>query len=241
MKKKDYSIHWSNFVMGKQFVENDAKKIYLSLSILNTNHFSQCKSEEWLLLLTACYDIQGRITCANVLSDLYAMGVVHCDNMLTLLGVPKDCNEKERDVVVSLFLNGFKVNTSYSFIFIAVILFQVMKRCQQKSSHSCCTKICLKYIWISNHMDQKQHLSSRNSAIFFLFSCYGEQWVWSAKLYRIQQLKLKQRLEADKRSDARGYYSAVLGPVFVARTRWQLLMEQYQEMYLFSPRSHFDL
>ena len=28
---------------------------------------------------------QGRIACANVLSDLYAMGVVDCHNMLMLL------------------------------------------------------------------------------------------------------------------------------------------------------------
>lgn len=30
---------------------------------------------------------QGRIACANVLSDLYAMGVTECDNMLMLLSV----------------------------------------------------------------------------------------------------------------------------------------------------------
>ena len=31
--------------------------------------------------------MQGRIACANVLSDLYAFGVVNCDNMLMLLGM----------------------------------------------------------------------------------------------------------------------------------------------------------
>ena len=30
--------------------------------------------------------MQGKIACANVLSDLYAMGVADCDNMLMLLG-----------------------------------------------------------------------------------------------------------------------------------------------------------
>lgn len=52
--------------------------------------------------------LMGRITCANVLSDLYAMGVADCDNMLILLGIPKDISDKERDVVVTNFLNGFK-------------------------------------------------------------------------------------------------------------------------------------
>uniref|UniRef100_A0A1I7TE17 Selenide, water dikinase n=1 Tax=Caenorhabditis tropicalis TaxID=1561998 RepID=A0A1I7TE17_9PELO len=52
--------------------------------------------------------IMGRITCANVLSDLYAMGVSECDNMLMLLGVSVDLNEVQRDIIVRLFIQGFK-------------------------------------------------------------------------------------------------------------------------------------
>lgn len=52
--------------------------------------------------------IMGRITCANVLSDLYAMGVSDCDNMLMLLGVCTEFTETERDVVVKEFIKGFK-------------------------------------------------------------------------------------------------------------------------------------
>uniref|UniRef100_A0A8L8KGX1 Selenide, water dikinase n=1 Tax=Heligmosomoides polygyrus TaxID=6339 RepID=A0A8L8KGX1_HELPZ len=52
--------------------------------------------------------LMGRVTCANVLSDLYAMGIVDCDNMLMLLGVAVDLNAKERDIIVSLFIKGFK-------------------------------------------------------------------------------------------------------------------------------------
>lgn len=52
--------------------------------------------------------IMGRITCANVLSDLYAMGVSECDNMLMLLGVAVDLKETERDIIVRLFIQGFK-------------------------------------------------------------------------------------------------------------------------------------
>lgn len=39
---------------------------------------------------------QGRIACANVLSDLYAMGITECDNMLMLLSVSQKMNEKVR-------------------------------------------------------------------------------------------------------------------------------------------------
>ena len=53
---------------------------------------------------------QGKIACANVLSDLYAMGVTDCDNMLMLLGVSTKMSEKERDVVVPMMMRGFKVS-----------------------------------------------------------------------------------------------------------------------------------
>ena len=52
--------------------------------------------------------LQGRIACANVLSDLYAMGVVSCHNMLMLLAVSKEFTEKERDVVIPLMMRGFQ-------------------------------------------------------------------------------------------------------------------------------------
>jgi len=52
--------------------------------------------------------MQGRIACANVLSDLYAMGVVNCHNMLMLLAVSKEFTDQERDVVVPLMMKGFQ-------------------------------------------------------------------------------------------------------------------------------------
>jgi len=52
--------------------------------------------------------MQGRIACANVLSDLYAMGVVDCHNMLMLLGVSKEMTVAERDVVIPLMMQGFQ-------------------------------------------------------------------------------------------------------------------------------------
>lgn len=51
--------------------------------------------------------IQGRIACANVLSDLYATGVTSCDNMLMLLGISIDLSAIERQVVTKLVIEGF--------------------------------------------------------------------------------------------------------------------------------------
>ena len=54
--------------------------------------------------------LQGQITCANVLSDMFAMGVTEIDNMLMLLGVPKAFSDKERDAIMPLIMRGFRVS-----------------------------------------------------------------------------------------------------------------------------------
>ncbi|TPX35702.1 selenide, water dikinase [Synchytrium microbalum] len=51
--------------------------------------------------------IQGRITCANVLSDLYAMGVSDCDNMLMYLGIARKMSPELKETVTKLFMRGF--------------------------------------------------------------------------------------------------------------------------------------
>jgi len=51
--------------------------------------------------------MQGKIACANVLSDLYAMGVSDCDNMLMLLGVSSEMTLKEREISTNLIIKGF--------------------------------------------------------------------------------------------------------------------------------------
>uniref|UniRef100_A0AAV1U7V6 Selenide, water dikinase n=1 Tax=Peronospora matthiolae TaxID=2874970 RepID=A0AAV1U7V6_9STRA len=51
--------------------------------------------------------VQGQIACANVLSDVYAMGVTDVDTMLMILGVCRDMTEKQRDVVTTEMIRGF--------------------------------------------------------------------------------------------------------------------------------------
>lgn len=51
--------------------------------------------------------VQGKIACANVLSDIYAMGVTEVDTMLMILGVCRDMSEKQRDVVTTQMIRGF--------------------------------------------------------------------------------------------------------------------------------------
>jgi len=54
-----------------------------------------------------CY--QGKIASSTVLSNLYAMGVTECDNMLMHVGVSQKMSDKERDAVLPLLATGFKV------------------------------------------------------------------------------------------------------------------------------------
>ena len=43
------------------------------------------------------------------MSDVYAMGAVEVDNMLMLLSTSNKMTEKERDTIMPLILQGFKV------------------------------------------------------------------------------------------------------------------------------------
>ncbi|XP_064415299.1 selenide, water dikinase 3 isoform X1 [Latimeria chalumnae] len=52
--------------------------------------------------------MMGRIACANVLSDLYAMGITECDNMLMLLSVSQKMSEQEREIIMPLMIRGFR-------------------------------------------------------------------------------------------------------------------------------------
>ncbi|KXS22305.1 selenide water dikinase [Gonapodya prolifera JEL478] len=53
---------------------------------------------------------QGRISAANVLSDLYAMGVPDVDNVLMLLGICRDPRmlRSDRDAAARLMMEGFR-------------------------------------------------------------------------------------------------------------------------------------
>ncbi|VDP13627.1 unnamed protein product [Soboliphyme baturini] len=52
--------------------------------------------------------IMGKIACANTLSDLYAVGVTKCDNMLMLLSISRKLSDLESNVIIPLMLRGFR-------------------------------------------------------------------------------------------------------------------------------------
>lgn len=50
---------------------------------------------------------QGKIACANVLSDLYSMGIEHCDTMLMLLAVSTEMPAELRLKSTEWMMKGF--------------------------------------------------------------------------------------------------------------------------------------
>ena len=64
-------------------------------------------------VLYPCIDdpyLLGRISCATVLSSMYAIGVPEIDNMLMKLSVSNQLSEKERDVVVPQMIKVYLQN-----------------------------------------------------------------------------------------------------------------------------------
>eukprot|EP00760_Papus_ankaliazontas_P038656 PhM_4_TR9230/c0_g1_i1/m.72481/K01008/selD, SEPHS; selenide, water dikinase len=51
--------------------------------------------------------LQGCIGCANVLSDMYSMGITRIDTMLMLLAASSDMPENSRYIVTELLMKGF--------------------------------------------------------------------------------------------------------------------------------------
>lgn len=68
--------------------------------------------------------VMGKVACANVLSDLYAMAVTDCDNVLMLLAVSQKMSEKERDTVVPILMRGFRVRNIPSLQFVNILCVQ---------------------------------------------------------------------------------------------------------------------
>jgi len=54
--------------------------------------------------------MMGKITCANVVSDVYATGATVIDNLTIILSVCDKISEQERDVILPLIIKGFCEN-----------------------------------------------------------------------------------------------------------------------------------
>jgi len=51
--------------------------------------------------------MQGKIGCANVLSDMYSFGVVNIDNVLMILAASTEMSKTDRDISTKFMIKGF--------------------------------------------------------------------------------------------------------------------------------------
>lgn len=106
--QQDYSLQDQD----AQFMNMAIPRIGIGLdcSVIPLRHGGLClvQTTDFFYPIVDDPYMMGKIACANVLSDLYAMGVTDCDNMLMLLAVSTKMTEKERDVVIPLIMRGFK-------------------------------------------------------------------------------------------------------------------------------------
>jgi selenide,water dikinase len=100
----------SNLNLGDgQNLGTASGKIALDCSVRKTRqgHFVISTTDFFFPLVDSPY-LQGRIGAANVLSDLYAEGVEHCDFMLMLLAACRDMPPLEREICTSEMVRGFR-------------------------------------------------------------------------------------------------------------------------------------
>ncbi|KAL3916634.1 MAG: hypothetical protein SGILL_005087 [Bacillariaceae sp.] len=93
---------------GKNLGTADGR-IALDCSVRETKqgHFVISTTDFFFPLVDSPY-LQGRIGVANVLSDLYAEGVEHCDFVLMLLAASRDMATEERNICTQEMVRGFR-------------------------------------------------------------------------------------------------------------------------------------
>lgn len=52
----------------------------------------------------------GKITCANVTSDVFATGVTQIDSLHMIISLPAAMSQAQSDVILPLIITGFKDN-----------------------------------------------------------------------------------------------------------------------------------
>mgnify|MGYP000008000310 CR=1 FL=1 len=77
-----------------------------SIKTLSSGHLLVSTTDFFYPIVPDPYQ-QGAVACCNVLSDLYALGITHCETILMVLAVSNQLQEPERGIVTSEMMKGF--------------------------------------------------------------------------------------------------------------------------------------
>ncbi|XP_039277236.1 LOW QUALITY PROTEIN: inactive selenide, water dikinase-like protein [Nilaparvata lugens] len=83
-------------------------KINTTIFLFRYGGLRLLQTTDWCYPMVDDPYLLGKIACSQVLSNIYAMGVVDCDNMMMLLSVSSSMSDVERDTIIPLMLKGFK-------------------------------------------------------------------------------------------------------------------------------------
>ncbi len=89
-------------------IENEA--IGMDCSIVQSNKYPEffiVSTTDFFYPLVDDPYLQGRIGCANVLSDSYALGLGHIDNVLMILAASLEMDPPIRNTVTQAMIRGF--------------------------------------------------------------------------------------------------------------------------------------
>lgn len=91
------------------YSNNDANDLMLDCSITETgiSGYSLVQSTDMFYPLVDDPYLQGEIACANVLSDLYAVGVHTPNTMLQLISTSERMSPSAKEIVTKLMMRGF--------------------------------------------------------------------------------------------------------------------------------------
>jgi len=87
--------------------ENGCIALDCSVRCTKQGHYAISTTDFFFPLVDSPY-LQGFIGAANVLSDLYALGVQNCDYILMLLGVCREMPEDQRTICTREMMKGFR-------------------------------------------------------------------------------------------------------------------------------------
>lgn len=85
--------------LGKLNKDDDSTAVLNQTKLISTTDFFYPLVEDPYM--------QGRISCCNVLSDIYAMGISRVDHMLMILGISLQMQENDREVITREMMRGF--------------------------------------------------------------------------------------------------------------------------------------
>lgn len=98
-KLQEYLKEIGDGTIGKETPDCSVYKV--------NEEYSQISTCDFFYPLISDPYLQGKIAAANVLSDIYAMGVDKVDNIIMVLGISKAMKEVERETITKLIIKGF--------------------------------------------------------------------------------------------------------------------------------------